>query len=316
MNKSNMTRTEMLKKRMGQLAKLHDTGEGRPLEELMKSKEVLRGQESLRLRRFCTSNCMEPQRDLDTLGKLLLTGNQDAVFLDYTARLAEKSKTMELEAAIEAVAQEYASMRWGPTEAPIFNLLGLFMQIVPSRRTNYLGFSEFLIGTRVPVDGKDLSGTAALSHTFSTKPSFDLEYAQMLYDAGGDVNTRNRYGATVAHEIVQVYDPSDPEVVRKSTKALEWFLSHGGSLDIADGDGMTPRFMCERMGSVLIGLKRLVEKEDERRRQNGDLTCSLCGRDEGKLLSCGRCKKAKYCDPGSRACQKLDWPRHKKGCKA
>ena len=259
---------------------------------------------------------MEPGRDLDQLGRLLCIGNVDAVKLDYEIRFRGKRMSMGDDEAIRAVAQEYAAMRWGPTEVPIYNLLGLFLQILPDQRATYLDLARFFIEKKVPVDGKDLSGTTALSHTFSTKPAFDLEYAKILYDAGGDVNHRNRYGGIVAHEIVQIYLPNDKEIVRKATQALEWFLSHGGNLDIADGDGMTPRFMCERLATRIPALKRLADKEDEKRRQKGDLRCALCGRVEGELLKCSRCKKANYCNPAVRACQKLDWPHHKKTCKA
>ena len=42
-------------------------------------------------------------------------------------------------------------------------------------------------------------------------------------------------------------------------------------------------------------------------------TCSFCQKqgDEGKLLTCGRCKIAKYC---GKECQKQDWPSHKQRC--
>ncbi|KAF8885876.1 hypothetical protein CPB84DRAFT_1816775 [Gymnopilus junonius] len=284
------------------ISRLHATGEGRSLEELKKTNDVLQGQESLRLRMFFTNNCMEPFRDLDRLGLLLFAADKDAVKLDYATRLNEKKKTLGHDESIRAAAQEYAAMRWGPTEVPIYNLLGLFTMICPAQRATYLDFARFFIEKNVPVDGKDLSGSPALTHVFSTKPAFDLEYAQILYDAGGDVNTRNRYGGIVAHEI--------------ATQALQWFLSHGGNLDIADGDGMTPRFMCERQNATVPALKRLAHQEDERRKLKGDLRCALCGRDGVTLLKCGRCKKAKYCDPKTLACQKLDWPNHKKTCKA
>ena len=62
--------------------------------------------------------------------------------------------------------------------------------------------AEFYTKASVPVNGKDMSGTTALSpcFKFSTKPTFDFEYAQILFDAGGDINDRNRYGSIVAHE--------------------------------------------------------------------------------------------------------------------
>ncbi|KAF8799057.1 hypothetical protein BYT27DRAFT_7121126 [Phlegmacium glaucopus] len=317
MNKSNMTKAEMLRKRIGQLAKYHDTGEGRTLEELKRSTEVLRGQESLRLRTFCTNTRMVPARDLDNeYGRLLFEGRLDLIALDYTNRLHDKPETMSAEATMAAVAQDIFELRWGPTSVPLYNLLGLLSQIVPERRLEYMELAEFYIKFHVPVNGKDMSGTTALSHCFSTKPSFDLEYAQMLYDAGGDVNNRNRYGATVAHEIVVVYDPSDRIIVEKATQSLEWFLTHGGSVDIADGDGVTPRTICDTLKGAIPAFKRLVEREDERRKLEGLSRCYLCGTNEGKLLSCGKCKKAKYCSPQLRGCQKWDWPRHKKECKA
>ncbi|KAH9481904.1 hypothetical protein JR316_0006434 [Psilocybe cubensis] len=311
-----MSRNEMMMRRLGQLAREHATDEGRSLEELKKTKEILKGAESQRLRRFCTSERMVPGRDLDELGKAILMGDFDYVSLDFSRRIAEQMMTLGREKAFSAAAEQYYNLRWGPTETPIYNLLGLAMQLVPSQKEAHFQLARLFIKAKVPVDGTDLSGTTALSHCFSTKPSFELEYAQLLYDAGGDVNHRNRYGGIVAEEIIKIYDHHDREVVRKATAALEWFLNHGGNVDIADGDGYTPRDMCKRLAGRVPALLSLVEKEDEKRKAKGNSCCSLCGRDEEKLLTCGKCKKAKYCAPSSRACQKLDWPKHKKECKA
>ena len=289
----------------------------RTLEELKTTKEVLKGQESQRLRTFCTSDCMEPQRDLDAFGRLLMTGTLDELVVDYAARMDIKVKSgMEPEGATQAIANDLYSLRWGPTDTPIFNLLGLFTLIIPDLRPKYISFANFFINAEVPVDGRDLSGSTALSHCYSTKPGFDLEYAELLYKAGADVNNRNRYGATTGHEIVQVYNRSDLASVQKATRALEWFLSHGGNADIADGDGISPRYICKAI--KVPQLLAAIEKEDTRRALKGNTCCSLCGlvpiADE-KLLMCGKCKKGRYCNPKLRACQKLDWPKHKKGCK-
>ncbi|KAF8149078.1 hypothetical protein B0H34DRAFT_734747 [Crassisporium funariophilum] len=316
MNKSDMTKAEMLRKRFSQLAKYNDTGAGRSLEELKKSTGVLKGQESARLRTFCSNTRMNPGEHLDAFGELIMQGSLQLVLMDNQVRLTEKPKDLSMEAKKMAVAEDYDKIRWGPTSVPIYNLLGLLSQIIPPLRKEYLSIAKFFIAFGVPVRGTDLSGTTALSHCFSTKPSFDLEYAQMLSDAGGDVNNRNRYGGIVAHEIVQVYDPSDPVIVDKATKSLQWFLEHGGSVDIADGDGMTPRFMIERLKKAIPAFSALVRKEDVKRKLKGSLCCSLCGRDEGKLLACSKCKKAKYCSPQVRGCQKWDWPKHKKECQS
>ncbi|PPQ83993.1 hypothetical protein CVT25_000539 [Psilocybe cyanescens] len=106
----------------------------------------------------------------------------------------------------------------GPTETLIYNLLGVVMQILPVQKIAHFDFANLYIEAKVAIDGTDLSGTTALSHCFSTKPSFELEYAQLLYDAGGDVNRRNRYSAAVASEMVTVFDHTGRE---KASTALE-----------------------------------------------------------------------------------------------
>ncbi|KAF8885488.1 hypothetical protein BD779DRAFT_1673662 [Infundibulicybe gibba] len=286
-----------------------DDGSGRPLSELVKTKETLKGFESQRLRSFCTSNYMEPSRDLDAYGNVLASGDLALVQSDHSARLAKPGATLE------SVAADIYAMRWGPTEVPVYNLLNLLAQIFPPQRPGYIAIAAFLIsGAQVPVDAPDLSGTTALSHSISTKPSFDTMYATMLYEAGGDINHRNRYGGTVSHEIAQVYQFGDAQKVRTALAAMEWFLAHGGSIDIADGDGASGRFVVESLKTRVPKMAQLVLAEDARRAALGDKCCWLCGRQDRKLLACGRCKAARYCE--GRTCQKLQWPKHKKGCKA
>ena len=77
------------------------------------------------------------------------------------------------------------------------------------------------------VNAVDLSGTTALMHAISTKPYLDLEIAQMLLDAGADINPRNRYGETAADEIVKVRS-LDSGTVDKAKQAMRWFAAHGG----------------------------------------------------------------------------------------
>ncbi|KAJ7889616.1 hypothetical protein B0H13DRAFT_2041377 [Mycena leptocephala] len=238
------------------------------------------------LRTFFTSNCMEPGRDLDKYGVFLATGDLAEVKADfanrvarYTALASESSAPAGTSTGTPAVplspeaaaAQELYTLTWGPTLA------------------------------HVPVDGGDLSGTHALSHAISTKPALDFEYAQLLYDAGGEINNRNRYGGTDGcTRIAQIWTPNDRSVVARACEAMKWFLDHGGNVDIADGDGMTPALHGGRTKRVVPALSKLVAER----------TASVRRVPMGRLL-CAWCKVARYCAPETRTCQKIDWPHHR-----
>ncbi|KAJ7727344.1 hypothetical protein B0H14DRAFT_3001709, partial [Mycena olivaceomarginata] len=279
--------------------------QGRPLSELLKTNEILKGVESQRLRTFCTSECMEPGRDLDAYGISLAKGELAQVKADFARRVARHAainpespgpSTTEPPVKLTpeaAAAQELYGLTWGPTR----------------RGAMHLAVARWLIQTaKVPVNAPDLSGTLAVSHAISTKPALDTEYAQLLFDAGGDLNNRNRYGATAAHEITLIWTPKDPAVVLRATEALKWFLAHGGSVDIADSDGMAVRYMATRQKSVVPGLAAVISASDRERKNAGDgdgSCCALCGREaDGTMKRCGRCKVARYCDPAVRGCQR------------
>ncbi|RPD54786.1 hypothetical protein L227DRAFT_337488 [Lentinus tigrinus ALCF2SS1-6] len=262
---------------------------------------------------------MEPSRDLDVFGRAVMIGDLDALKDMYEESLVKYGKTSETARA--SAAQEIYRMRWGPTRVTIYNLILLCTLILPQKRIQHLRVARWLIDeVNVPVDGIDLSGSTALHHSISTKPAFDPEYAQMLYDAGGVVTQRNRYGGTPAHEITMIWDMRNKEVVRKAAAALKWFLEHGGNLDIKDSDGQTARKSVDATRRAARGLQlehwNVVDDEDGRRKRLGDRICTFCGRaphGDVQLLVCSRCKAASYCSPGP--CQKSDWPHHKKICK-
>ena len=299
---------------------------------MMRRDDPLKGQESQRLRTYFTSNCMEPSRDLDTYGRILFNGNIHSVKGDFRRRVSKHAESganeglsTDSEGARKAAAQEVYELKWGPTRVPIFDLLFLAALINPSHRSDILAVTRWLIDeAKVPVDGKDLSGTNTLYHTISTKPALDFEFAQILYDAGADINMRNRYGGTAASEITMVWEAHIPAKARRAASALEWFLSHGGNINIKDNDGVSPRHSIERAlasrrTGFVEGMREVyavVEKDDRRRRRLGGKCCTFCGREptgDIKLLSCSRCRAAKYCSP-SRECQKGDWPHHKVSC--
>lgn len=261
---------------------------------------------------------MIPAQHLDTYGMQLAMGDLPAVQADFENRVKDFNKNLNADDARTKAAHELYSLKWGPTKVPIYNLLGISCHIFPHQRVQLLAVTRWLSTiAKVPVDGTDVSGTTALAHSISTHPAFDPEFAQILYDAGGDVNVRNRYGATPAHDMSMILS-LDEQDVRRMEEALRWFVTHGGNVDLKDGDGITARTLAEttarRFTSTEILL--ILGKEDKRRQDRREMCCAFCGREDAKhLLQCSRCKKAKYCEPSSRRCQKLDWPRHKSGCK-
>ncbi len=275
---------------------------------------------------------MEPGRDLDAYGWVLFFGDLDKVKDDFRRRVSKHSKPIrgdepvDPEAARKAAVQEIFELSWGPTKVPIFDLLLLASLIEPESRSGHLEVTRWLLNeAKVPVDGKDLAGSNALYHTFSTKPALDLEFAQILYDAGADINMRNRYGGTAAHEIAMVWEAYIPEKARQAADAHEWFLAHGGNIDIKDHDGATARTSVEfarrssrtQVANGMRVVSAVVEKEDKRRRRLAGKCCTFCGKEatgDVKLLGCSRCRVAKYCAP-PRECQKGDWQYHKGICK-
>lgn len=276
----------------------------------------MKGQESQRLRTYFTANSMVPSRDLDDLGRVLFSGDVKKVEAEFNSRVeaASSSQTDARQATID----EIYTRRWGPTEVGVMNLLLLASLIYPHQRSDYVDIMKWLIAAGVPVDGVDLSGTTALMHSISTKPAVDTEIAQILWDAGAEINHRDRYGGTTAHEMCKVWSP-DPTAVGQAEKALKWFVAHGGNLDIVDGDGITARYMITRTPWTKPMLATAVA-EDKRRMNAGG--CNFCGSvylgsdpTKPSVAKCGRCKKALYCKP-PRTCQKVDWPHHKKQCKA
>jgi MYND finger len=249
-------------------------------------------------------------------------GELSEIQADFASRVEEFRKDSEDEdSAKKAAAQELASLTWGPTAVPIYNLLGLSSMISPHQRPQHLSIARWLVSVaKVPVGATDASGTTALAHSISTHPSFDPELAQILYDAGGDVNLRNRYGATPGHAMCMVLSLDERDLWR-TEKALAWFVAHGGNVDVKDSDACSPRMaagitakrFASKGGNKLL---MILEKEDNRRGRRRDICCMFCGREDVKLLQCGRCKEAKYCESTLRLCHKSDWPRHKLGCNA
>jgi hypothetical protein len=117
---------------------------------------------------------------------------------------------------------------------------------------------------------------------------------------------------------VTVWTPQVQQVVAKATRAMKWFLDHGGNIDIADGDGVTVRGSISRLARFSPEMAKYVKDADHQRAERAKSSggcCGFCWRQDAALLKCGKCKAVRYCPPGVRTCQKDDWPHHKKGCR-
>jgi hypothetical protein len=168
-----------------------------------------------------------------------------------------------------------------------------------------------------------------MMYAISARPYVKPDYAQMLFDASANINFRNRFGCTAAHDIVQCYQ-FDVQTKTNHANMLRWFIEHGGDLNIADGDGMKARDIANMMtqavpefGDVLSTARATEAPKNEKpkdtdkgdSRTNPSMICYQClikaAKGTPSPQRCARCKSAYYC---SRNCQKLAWKSHKSTC--
>ncbi len=152
----------------------------------------------------------------------------------------------------------------------------------------------------VAVDGADLSGTTALMHAISTKPYTDTEYAQMLLNAGANINKQNRFGCVAAHDIVMVRPGTDADTKNKAVAMLKWFVEHGGDVKIADPHGLTPMSIAIKLRPLVPDLAAVLTPSGEGGAPSGSSTpsgstpaSSKVGRND--KCPCGSSKKYKTC---------------------
>lgn len=252
-----------------------------------------------------------------------MCGDLDKVKEHFAIRVAQLSQMVATrEEAREAAARSLYALRWGPTRIPIYNLILVGTILAPWYRGQLMALTRWLIqDAKVPVDGKDVTGATAIHHALACSPTLELEFAQMLVDAGADVNEQDRFGCTAMHEAMQVHNPTQEQVATRA-HALVWVLTHGGNVDVREGDGRTVRDVIDSttkiwQSGVAKILAEIVRDDDERRARLGPHCCGFCGRvpeDDVVLFVCSRCKTARYCPP-PRRCQAGDWPTHKKSCR-
>ena len=266
----------------------------------------------MELRGWTQKNPTVPSRDLtDPVGQAILAafkGEFDAPKNYLETMIKGLGGTEE---ARKTVRDDVYAKRWGPTKTPIYGLLLPALHKLPNNKKELLDIARYLANDlKVPVEGKDVVGCTALFWAISTKPYVQPEFAQILFDAGGSVNTRSRFNNTAAAEISQADLHGDSSA---SVQMMKWYIEHGGDVVTKDTDGINPKAIIEMMRKKVPGLYDAVQA-GKGQRKDGD--CTNCGRTpaEGQVYSlCSQCKKSRYC---SSLCQSADWKMgHKKVCK-
>lgn len=204
--------------------------------------------------------------------------------------------------SVEAARTELAAIAYGPTKLPLYNYLLQLTVLNPTSRPLYISIIRWLAQVAcVPVDSADLSGTTTLMWSISTKPYLDLEVAEIMVNAGGEINRRNRYGCVAAAESCMVFDDS-PRGRKNACDALKFFLEKGGNVDIADGDRLTPRRIVVNLRTIVCELYDVLQQfesnADSAETPKTEHTETKTQRKKigrNEPCSCGSSKKFKVC---------------------
>lgn len=244
---------------------------------------VLSGSLAMQLRSFCSSSVWTAA-DLDEYASLLQKGPLSTISTDFESRSTTDG--------VVTARKSLADIGYGPTKIPIFNFILQLTVLNPPKRSDYMSIVHYLaLEAKVPVDSADLSGTTAFMYAISTKPYWDPEFADIMLEAGAEVNRRNRYGCTAAHDIAMARDFS-AEGRKQTFDALSYFIGKGGNMDIADGDGLTARSVASRVQKLVPELRPLLGISDDAR-NIGKVGAKKVGRNDP--CPCGKGKKYKQC---------------------
>ncbi|KAJ8690880.1 hypothetical protein PTI98_012277 [Pleurotus ostreatus] len=151
---------------------------------------------------------------------------------------------------------------------------------------------EYLITQGMPVDIPDVVGQTALYHSI-VSPEARVDLARILIISGkANINHQSKYGEVALLGVFQL----------NRVEAADLLMEHGADIDIADGDGLTAREFCSKVGpeiTACIG-KWIRRREGTEGEVSGETITCVCGKRKD-LKVCGECKVSKYC---SSTCQR------------
>ena len=134
-------------------------------------------------------------------------------------------------------------------------------------------------------------------HSISTKPYFDPEFAQVMLDFRANINRRDRCGGVAAHDITTIQLLRDDVAHEKAGRSLQWFLEHGGNIDIKDGDGVSARDIIGSLKMTDRTLSKVVDRYEERKGEGSNPTNGTIARPTARNgpCPCGSRRKFKKC---------------------
>jgi len=112
------------------------------------------------------------------------------------------------------------------------------------------------------------------------------------------VNDQDRTGMISLHE---VFPSARVDVARFLTH------KHNVSIDIEDRGKTSVRSMAYT-SFMVSEMTNLIRKYGSK---HTGIQCIMCGKSDGKIFQCSRCRVANYC---SKKCQKMHWGEHKNSC--
>lgn len=177
-------------------------------------------------------------------------------------------------------------------DVPSFSVVGMAMS-----RRKYITCKRRYIAKGLGADfstGTDMSGSTALMHSISTKPYFDHEFAQLMLDAGGDINRQDRFGGVTAHDIATIQLLYDHAAHEKAGRALQWYLEHGGKLDVKDGDDTSVREIIAQLEHTDKTLKWVMDNFDQKQSEGSSSTIARPTA-RNSPCPCGSGRKFKKC---------------------
>ena len=157
---------------------------------------------------------------------------------------------------------------------------------------------------------RDFAGFTPLHHCVQRMGNdVTLSMAEILLEAGADVDAQNRFGET----------PLLNCTLLPKFDFMELLLKYGACSTAKDNDGCSPYSIsstypkAQRMFGE-ANKKRLRQMREKMKEEAGGSlrSCSLCEVAGSENKKCTGCYSVYYC---SQHCQRQDWSSHKKECK-